>query len=175
MLVAEVPFDMQHLAELAGRSDALQRLHRRPQAAIVSDAEDDTGAAARFDHRYGVDRVERKRLLAKHLFAGACGSFDHRPVQRMRRRQHHGPDLRIGERFREVADERQLVARCKIDKLLGSCVDAAHEADALAFTLYRFDEIPAPAAYPHDRSIYHRPRAFRVRSRVRRVAFAHRR
>src|SRR5688572_31634473 len=51
-LVAEMAFDVKDLAELAAGGDTSERLHRAPQAFVVTESERHTRAPAGFDRLF---------------------------------------------------------------------------------------------------------------------------
>ncbi len=99
VLVAEVTFDVQHLADRATGDDALELAHRGKAALVVAEPEHDFGVGDCGDGPLGFRARQRQRLLAPHRLARRRHRADLRDVQRMRRRQKHRLHARIGDRI----------------------------------------------------------------------------
>ncbi len=141
VLVAVVPLDMQELAQIARVDDALQRLHRGPEAPVVADGENDARAPARIQHRLAVRDGQRQWLLAEHVLAGLRGGDRLLAVQRVRRGEHHRLNGGVAQQIGEV-------------RAFG-WVGSGREADALALARHRFHQAAAPAPQPDHRGVHH--------------------
>src|SRR6185437_16398805 len=108
--------DMEDGAELATRRDLAQRTHRRPEAAVVPDRQQDVRPAAGIEHVACVTAAEREWLFAEHLLAGPCCRDHLRAVQRMRRRQQDRADCGIAEDRVEIARQRNAAFIAKLSR-----------------------------------------------------------
>ncbi len=80
------------------------------------------------------------------------------PVFRMQMsggRHYHAVDGGIGQHRVVIAARRQVVFRAEICDAGRIAADRRGEPDGFAGCLYRFDEIPAPAAEPDNGQIEH--------------------
>ena len=150
MLVAEMTFDVQHLADRAAGDDALELAHGGKAALVVAEPEHDFGLGHRGDGPLGFRARQRQRLLAPHRLARRRHRADLRDVQRMRRRQEHRLHARIGDRIGKFRAQLKTVGFGEIGNELGLFAHAANEAQALALALHRFDDGFAPAPEADD-------------------------
>src|SRR6202011_1772295 len=70
---------------------------RRPQTAVVADAERNTGFAAGGERGARVGERKREGLFAEYVLPRRRRGFDLAAMLRVRRRQHNSVDLRVGE------------------------------------------------------------------------------
>ena len=155
VLVAEVRLDVQHLADLSFGDDAAQRGHRRKAALVVAEREHDAGLAAGRDRALGLGERQRERLLAPHRLAGRRDRDDLLDMQRVRGRQHHRLDARIGDRVGELGGELESVRGREVAHLVRLLAHAADEAQALALPLRGLDDSLAPASEADDGCVDH--------------------
>ena len=93
LVLAEVGFDLQDLAELADLEALAQFDHRRLEAALVAYAQRDAGFLNRGNGAPDIVTGQAKRLFAKHVFAGARSLLDLFGMEAVRRAQHHRVDI----------------------------------------------------------------------------------
>ena len=80
------------------RADHVAQLdHLGMEPAIIAEAERDAGLAHRGDGVFRLLLGQRERLLAEHVLVGGRRGDHLRAMHRMRRRQNHRIDARIGE------------------------------------------------------------------------------
>ena len=117
---------MEYPPEPALGGEAFQLPHGGPETAVVPDGEDHAGPPAGSDHGHCIGCMERKRLLAKHVFAGLRRGDHLLAVQRVRRCKHDGAHRWIGQRI------------CKLALWQYCGVDFTNEPDPIA-ALHRVD------------------------------------
>jgi hypothetical protein len=101
--------------------------------------------ATGLEHSRGLIATERKRLFAKDLFAGRCGSDNLLKMLRMRCCKQHGPDRWIGKDGREVLDEREIMRSAKVSRTFGIRLDRMCDPEAAANSS-TFNQASPPAS-----------------------------
>ena len=157
VLVGEMAFDVQHVAERAGGNDVLELEHGGEGALAVAEAEHHAGAPAGGNRALGFGKRERQRLFAPHRLAGLRHRDHLVDVKRVGRRQHHRAHARIGDHIVELRRQFEAVLRRKRRHGVGLLAHAVHETQPRALALHRVDDRLAPAAEPDDGSLDHVP------------------
>ena len=91
--------------------------------------ENEPRVATQANGLFGAGLGQGQRLLAKHVLSGRDRSLDLFAMQRMRRRQNDGFDLRIGQRIRVVGRQRDALLGTKRARRLEVRLDGANHAD----------------------------------------------
>ena len=137
--------------QFSAGNDLAQRLHRRPEASILTDRERNPGLTAGVEHLLGVRAVQRQRLFAEHVLACGGTGDDLGAMQRMRRGQENRIDRRIGQRGLEVVDQMQPMPSAELARALHRRFDRGREPQTI-ITGRGIDESSSPAAEADDRS-----------------------
>ena len=131
LVVAEVRLEVHDGAERARLDQALDLDQRRLEAALVADPEHEAAPSTRLHHLPGVGGGQRERLLAEHVLAGGGSGQDLRVVQRVRRREDHRLELRIGKRLVQARGQGQPVLGRERPGRLGPDVDRTDHTQLL--------------------------------------------
>ena len=78
---------------------------------------------------FGAGLGQGQRLFAKDMLSGRDRSLDLGAMQRMRRRQHDGFNVRVGQRIRVIGRQRDPLLSAKGARRLEVRLDRAHNAD----------------------------------------------
>ena len=145
-------FDVQDGAEVAGADPLAQLGHLRMEAAVVAEAERDAGLRRRGDGLLARPPcVSANGFSQKTCLPAARAAITCAGVQRVRRRQHDGVDVRVGEQRLVAVGEPSASAPRRTPVTSGGhrARGARHEADHVARALHRLDERLAPPAEAH--------------------------
>ncbi len=83
------------------------------EAPVEADRQHGAGAPGGGDRGFGARPVERQRLLDMDVLAGGGGGHHLLGMPAVRRRQHDGIDIRIGQRVLEAVEQRKYFSRGK--------------------------------------------------------------
>ena len=89
------------------------------------------------------------------MLAGARGRDDLLAMLRVRRREHQGLDIAIGEQLLVTVDEADALLAAEVRRLGRRAGRAGDEADALALALDARHEVASPGADADDRCANH--------------------
>ena len=106
--------------------------------------------AAQANGLLGAGLGQGQRLFAKDMLAGGDGSLDLRAMQRMRRGQHDGFDVGIGQRIRVVGRQRDALFGAKRAHRLEVRLDGAHHADVRRRRAEHVEHFLAPPAHADE-------------------------
>ena len=136
----------QELSERSRIDHLSQLFEGRLPAPLMPDAEHFSGLAARLDDPLRAGAGHGQRLLAEEVLAGRDDAERLLLVQRMRGREHHAFDRRIGERLVEGRIERELVRLPEfLDIRRRLRVDAVEHVETRALVEARDDLLAPPA------------------------------
>ena len=155
VLVAEMPLDMQDVAEDAVSNGPLELAHRRKAPLVVAEAKDDAGVATGGNRALGLAASESERLLAPDRLAGPRHRNDLIDVQRMRGRKHDRLHARIGNRVRKTRADLEAVRGRETGDLRGLVAHPSDEPQTPALALHGLDNRFAPPPEADNCSIYH--------------------
>ena len=114
------------------------------------DGEHDAGLARGVNDDVGAGKIERDRLFDKDMFARRGRRERLRLVLAVRRRQHHGVDVRIAQDLLVAVGERDVLVAAKILRARSRACVGAHEFDIVAVAGNGRDQRAAPAAQSDD-------------------------
>jgi hypothetical protein len=137
---------MQNFSDRAAVDHALELAHRGKTALVVAAAERDAGRPHRGDRALGFRAGERQRLLAPDRLAGSRHHAHLLDMQRMRRGEHDGLHLRVGDGVLEVGGQPEAMFRRQFAREFGFLGHAVHDAQAAAFALNGIENGLAPTA-----------------------------
>ena len=109
--------------------------------------------------------VKRQRLFAKDMLAGRDGSLDLRAMQRMRRGEHDGFHLGVGQRIRVVGRQGDALFGAERARRVEVRLDGAHHADVRRRRAEHVEHFLAPPAHA-DEGDSDRPAHMRLSSRL---------
>ena len=101
LVLAEIAFQQQRIAEFAGRKPLAHLDNSGLEAPFVSDAQLDTGLPHRRNRRLRIGHRRAQRLLAEHVTTRPCRCNDLFGVVLLRRTEDDGVDIWIGKRILE--------------------------------------------------------------------------
>jgi hypothetical protein len=124
------------------------------KAPVEADRQHDAGTLGGGDRGFGTRPVERQRLLDMNVLAGGGGSHHLLGMPTMRRRQHDGIDIRIGQRVLEAVEQRDIFLAAIV-----LCIDprpgiGRGEFDGVGLAMRRIDQRTAPTPQPDDGRAY---------------------
>src|SRR5262245_5250665 len=155
MLIAKVAFDMKNLTQRSVGNNPFEFTHARKAALVVAERKWHSGLCRRLDGACGFSAREGKRLFAPDRLArrSDCGNLSH--MQGMWCREKDGLHARVGDRVFELGRYLEALGGREITHQLGLLADTANEPQALAFALYRFNDVFSPPAEANDRCVDH--------------------
>lgn len=128
-------------------------------AVVVPETQHDAGLFAGRHGTRGIGFRQREWFFRQHVLAGLSRHDDLCGMQRVRRREGDGIDLRIGKNVFDVFAEQGPVLIGKIPNLVGFLGDRTLDVETSGFKC-RGSVAPAPITQPHDGEIDHRMAAY---------------
>src|ERR1700677_1532753 len=165
--MAEVGLDLVDAPQLSGIRFRQHLGNRGLPPPLVSHSENQPGVAAQANRLFGARLVQGQRLLAEHVLSSPDCSLDLFAVQRVRRRQNDGFDLRIAKRVPVVGRQGDALLVTERARRLKVRLDVANHADVSRCSAQNAEHFLAPPAHA-DESYSDRPTHSGLISRLRR-------
>ena len=148
--MTEVGLDLVNASQFSGIRFRQHLGDRGLPPTLVPHPENEPGVATQANRLFGAGLIQGQRLLAKHVLPSLDRRLDLFAMQRVRRRQNDGFDLRIGERIRIVRRQGDALLVTQRPRRVEIGLDGANHADIGGRSAQNAEHFLAPPAHADE-------------------------